>query len=488
MTNPAVVSGPAKFSGTHRSEILVIGSGPGGAITAALLAEAGRKVVLVEDGPFLGLDSCIPFSVEEMVQKYRNGGITPSLGKPSIAYVEGRCVGGGSEINSGFYHRTPPEILERWKREFQLEAVEDATLHPLYEANELDVSVSYLPGPAPAASLKLHEGASKLGWKSLEVPRWFRYSDQSKQGPATGRRQTMTETFIPRFLAAGGTLVPDTGVRSLRREGNQWSVTAQDPSGRDVRFEAEVVFVCCGAIHTAALLRRSGIVHQIGNSLQVHPTVKAVASYAEPVNQRDMGVPVHQVKEFAPDISLGCSISTPGYVNLAMLDQPAWLSEARRWEHHAVYYAMISPSGVGRIRNLPGFRDPLVTHSLATNDRVLLARGLRKLCEVLFASGATAVYAGLADCPRLISPDDLQRLPNIWPSKGSNLMTIHLFSSCPMGENRDRCAVDSFGRVFDQPNLYVSDASILCTAPGVNPQGSVMAFARRNALKFLGRL
>ncbi len=64
-------------------------------------------------------------------------------------------------------------------------------------------------------------------------------------------------------------------------------------------------------------------------------------------------------------------------------------------------------------------------------------------------------------------------------------MTIHLFSSCPMGENRDLCAVDSFGRVHEIEGLHVADASLLPTALGVNPQGSIMAFARRNALRFI---
>ena len=54
-----------------RAEVVVIGSGPGGAITACLLAEAGRDVLLIEEGPFLPLASCAPFSQAEMEQKYR---------------------------------------------------------------------------------------------------------------------------------------------------------------------------------------------------------------------------------------------------------------------------------------------------------------------------------------------------------------------------------------------------------------------------------
>jgi hypothetical protein len=125
-----------------RCEIAVIGSGPGGSITACLLAEAGRDVLLIEEGPCLPLESCIPFSRQEMEQKYRNGGLTVALGKSKIAYVEGRCVGGGSEINSGLYHRTPPDILEEWRKEFQVEALTEADLIPYFEACERELSVS----------------------------------------------------------------------------------------------------------------------------------------------------------------------------------------------------------------------------------------------------------------------------------------------------------------------------------------------------------
>ena len=76
-------------------------------------------------------------------------------------------------------------------------------------------------------------------------------------------------------------------------------------------------------------------------------------------------------------------------------------------------------------------------------------------------------------------------MPDILANGAANLMSVHLFSSCPMGEDQNQCATDSFGRVHGFKNLFVNDASLLCTAPGVNPQGSIMALARRNALQFL---
>ena len=127
--------------------------GRAGAITGCLLAEAGREVVMLEEGPYLALESCEPFSRQEMEQKYRGGGLTVAMGKTKIAYVEGRCVGGGSEINSGgLYHRTPPDILETWRQAISKSRAlqESEELLPHFEACEKDVSVSpLLPGAAP---------------------------------------------------------------------------------------------------------------------------------------------------------------------------------------------------------------------------------------------------------------------------------------------------------------------------------------------------
>lgn len=474
--------------GMIRTEVAVIGSGPGGAITAALLAEAGRDVVLIEEGKFYQLESCPPFTSEEMVQKYRNGGITPAVGPATVAYVEGKCVGGGSEINSGLYHRTPPDIRERWQREYQVEGLDDADIDPHFAACERDVYVSYLPGSAPQASMMLHQGALKKDWKSMEVPRWYKY-DKGAKLPTDGKRKSMTRTFIPRFLKAGGAMLPETSVRKLRCEGNRWYVSGTHANGRPVEIRAETVFSCGGAIQTPALLLRSGITNNIGKTLQLHPTVKVTARFPEVINVPGMGVPVHQVKEFSPALSFGCSISSLPYLQLAMTDHPAHMGEVEQnWQRMAIYYGMITTDNVGSIKPVPLFKDPLVRYQLDAADMRVLSDGCRKLGEMLFASGAEALFPSVRGMEPIWEPDQLGRIPGMLPFGKTNLMTIHLFSSAPMGENRNRCATDSFGKVHDQKNLYISDASLICTAPGVNPQGSVMALARRNALKFLGKI
>ena len=93
--------------------MLVIGSGPGGAMTACMAAEAGRDVLLVEEGAQHAVDSAPPFSLAEMEQKYRNAGLNVTFGGTSITYLEGRCVGGGSEINAALYAHQRSNLRHR---------------------------------------------------------------------------------------------------------------------------------------------------------------------------------------------------------------------------------------------------------------------------------------------------------------------------------------------------------------------------------------
>ena len=103
-----------------RCDVLIVGSGAGGATTAAELAEAGFDVVVLEEGEWIPQGELVPFSLEQMEQQYRSGGVTVALGRPGIAYTEGRCAGGGTEVNSGLYRRPPEDLLERWRDQYEI--------------------------------------------------------------------------------------------------------------------------------------------------------------------------------------------------------------------------------------------------------------------------------------------------------------------------------------------------------------------------------
>lgn len=470
------------------AQIVVVGSGPGGVITATRLAEAGFEVLLIEEGAHFPLDSAPHFSLQEITQKYRGGGITVGLGRGKMNYAEGRCVGGGSEINRGLYHRTPPELLAAWQHDFKVNDLSEAALQPHFEACEATAEVSLLPGQPPEHSLRLHQGALNLGWDSAEVPRLVHY-DLDQTGTAHGTKSSMSATFVPRFLAAGGHLLTHTWVRRLYRNSGHWHLQAHfsGDAPQTVNIQAETVFVAGGAIQTPALLRRSGFTHRMGDTLRFHPMLKVVARFADVVNRPGMLDPVHQVKEFDPRFSLGCSVSSRPTLALALSDHPEYLPLVdREAPYLALYYAQ-STGGRGTVRTLPGFRDPMVRIKFSDRDLADLTVALQRLCQCLFAAGAVTVFPAVAGVPALRSEADLQHLPERLSVQRANLSTLHLFSSCPMGENRHRSAVDSFGKVLDTDGLYVADASLLCSPTVVNPQGSVMAVAHRNVEAYLSR-
>jgi choline dehydrogenase-like flavoprotein len=472
-----------------RAEVVVIGAGPGGAVTSMLLAEAGYDVLLLEEGPHLSIDSAPHFSRDEIRQKYRNGGVTVGLGAARTAYVEGRCVGGGSEVNRGLYSRTTPEVLAAWRREFAVEGLADAEMQAHHEACEQVAHVSRLPCEAPLLSQKLHEGAVRLGWKTEEIPRLVDYRHDPQSGRLTARKQSMTETCIPRYLKAGGRLLSDVRALRLSRFGGRWQVRARfqedGRSSRALDLDTETVIVACGAIQTPLLLQRSGITRNVGDNLRFHPMVKVVAAFSEEVNGPKQLDPVHQIKQFDPHFSMGCSISSRPLLALSLVDHPEHLAEVdRNWRHMGIYYVQTT-GGRGRVRALPRFNDPLVRVRYSRDDGRDLGEGLQKLCECLFAAGAVALYPCMSGAPVLHSPGDLKQLPAPLPLGRANLSALHLFSTCPMGENEFQCATDSFGQVRGADGLYVTGSSLLPGPTVVNPQGAVMAVAHRNTLRFL---
>jgi choline dehydrogenase-like flavoprotein len=472
---------------TIDTEILVIGSGAGGATTAAMLAEAGRTVLVAEEGPWVDPDELEPFSLAEMERKYRHQGSSAALGAPPIAYAEGRCVGGSTEINSGLWHRLPADLAAEW-RAAGIDGFEDATLDRYASLVEGWQSVGTTPIAPPLSSALLERGAVKLGWRSVEFPRVFRYGAGSR-----AVKQTMARTLLPRAEDAGATVLPGCRVVRLRRDGDR--VVSADarrtrPEGgpeERLTIRADHVIVCGGAIQTPALLQRSGFRGPIGRRLKLHPTIKIAARFPHAVDHGD--VPMHRITEFAPNLTIGGSASRRGHVALAVADcDAAQAASLEAWENVSVYYAAIRSEAGGRVLALPGLRDPIVTYGLTDGDLSRLARGLVHLGEALLAAGAIELYPSVIGAPVVREVDGLVAWWSAVDRRRSNLMTVHLTSSVRMGPDPKTAGADSYGKVHGTRNLRVNDASLLPDAPGVNPQAAIMTIAARNADALLAEL
>jgi choline dehydrogenase-like flavoprotein len=470
---------------------LVIGSGAGGATVAATLARAGRSVLIAEEGPGVDTSTLPTHSPEAMRLLYRQGGLSPILGSARIAFVEGRCVGGSTEINSALWMRTREDAIERWCSRFGIRELSFETHSGLIDRIETELEIASLNSPSPPPSSALFKrGMEKMGFTAVEVPRAQRGGlEQSQFAPSAKR--SMSRTLIPSARAAGATLLSDCRItRLLGRNGHVHSVHAvqrQAEGERSLEIRADNVFVCAGATQTPTLLRASGIKRNVGNSLCIHPMLKVAAEFDEPLDSHRAALPIYQVPDAHPDVTLGGSVFTPGFLAMTLAEN--WQENQtalRSWRNMGLYYAASRGTAMGKVRAIPGTRDSLVRYSLSKQDQLNLSAGLARLCEGLFAAGARRIYPSLRNRAVIRSPEEAQAfLAEPIPVSQMSLSTVHALSSCPMGENEALCAVDSFGRVRDYDNLYLADASVIPDSPTVNPQCTVMALALRIATRFV---
>ncbi len=322
---------------TMDAEVVVIGSGAGGATTAAVLAEAGFDVLIVEEGEWVEQGAVVPFSLEQMERQYRSGGVTVALGLPSIAYTEGRCAGGGTEINSGLYRRPPEDVLQRWANDFRIADLDDDEVLAIADEVEQTLNVTTVPGPPSAPSDVLRRGAERLGWQHSEIPRWMTYRDGDPDSWGASEHDPHLSATSGRCRGAAGHRLSRRPARASRRAA-PLGPPPRTLTAAEAASASGTSFVCGGAIQTPALLQRSHIAGRIGRSLAVHPTVKLAARFADELNVPD-DVPVHQVKEFAPDLSFGGSASQPGLVALALSDQ--WRTFARAIHRLAAHQRLL---------------------------------------------------------------------------------------------------------------------------------------------------
>ena len=458
---------------TERRQVVVIGSGPGGAVTAATLSEAGFDVLVLEEGPSVNADDVRAFSLAQMEAAYRSAGMTVALGWPPIAYTEACCVGGGSEVNSGLYHRPSGELLGKWASEWQIAGLDLEGLTPYLDAIESELRIESTDGiDFPASDLLAH-GASALGWQCMAVPRWVGRPD----GGVLPRRG-MSSTVLARAKSAGAEIRSDCRVdRILMNEHRAIGVQAL-LRGQLVEIRAEHVVVSGGAIQSPLLLMRSGLRGPIGLNLKMHPTIKVVAEFENDVNDPD-DVPFHQVREFSPAMMIGGSASRPALVGLALAEHADRFPGGIPWRRMAVFYAAIRTRAAGRVRRLPRSTKPFVSYMLGSEDVHALEVALSRLVEISFAAGASTVYPSI---PGFAPINRMEGRPGSFPVARASLMTVHLCGTCPIGENERRSPVDSWGALRGVDNVTVNDASCLPEAPGINPQATVMAIAQRNAV------
>ena len=481
---------------TFDCDIVIVGTGAGGAVVGAELAEAGHDVVFVEEGAYHDTDTFNPYMSESIPRLYRDGGVTVIMGKPPIPYVEGKAVGGSTVVNGGMAYRPPERILAEWEQimgtpELGVDALEGVLTEVEARVNvshQLDLSVG-------KDSTLMRDGAKKLGWE-YSVNRRNQNAcvgaNNCGQGCPTGAKQSMLVTYLPRAFKAGARCLTEVRVEKLLIEGGRAVGVigrAIDPRTRrakqKITVRARAVVVSAGAVQTPNLLlqhrlgRQSGL---LGRNFLCHPNAKVVAVFPHDVEGWKGVSQYGQIREFHDEgILFAENFVTPSVLATSLpfhgRESLDFMRDYRRMSHTGV---LVEDSTSGRVRRSPF--GPVISYNITEKDHDNFLRGVRLLSQLHFEMGAKRVLLPFRFMPWAHSMDDLQKIDktNV-PIETLELFTPHLMGTCRIGSTPENSVVNLRGEVWDLPGCYVADASLFPTAIGVNPQITIMALATRIA-------
>lgn len=476
-------------------EVLVIGSGAGGATVGYKLAKAGFDVLMLEEGQNVPAETAPPTLTDSFLKIWRTGGMTLAHGKPLISFAEGMCVGGSTEINSAIFQRAPEELIANWAKKYSIKKFSPDTLAPFFDQAASLVNPSLTLGDLGEHSEILRQAGEKQNWKVLALERAQKNcvgTNHCSIGCPTGAKQSMSTSVLKQFVQSKGRIVSNCRVTKIIKksdtvEGARAEVSRIDGTTHSIAVKAKHVIVCGGAIQTPALLIRSGFKKGVGKEFKIHPTIRVLAEFDQKINAHNSRHPMYAITEFLPNYRLGGSVfSLPTYGMFLAEDWENRSHMLSSYTNMGMYYAMARGTGVGAVTTVPFSKHALVSYQLSEEDWVALEMGLHNLSLALFENGAKKIQPSIAGMKAWNSIDDIrQTIKCGLPRKNCNLMTIHLFSSIRMGENTEINAANSYGKFHGIKNLYVADASLIPESLGVNPQATVMALALRVAEKFI---
>ena len=485
-----------------RAEICVVGTGAGGAVAAARLAELGHDVVLLEEGSWWDPADFSERESEMVPRLYADGG-TRATADLSVSILQGRAVGGSALVNWLIMLRTPDWVLDEWQREHAAEGMSATEMGDVFDLIEAETHARCVPPDAHSPiNQALLDGALRLGWRARGAKvnamgcvragtcgLGCRYD--AKRGPAA--------VYVPRALAAGARLYADVRADRMEIIGRGTTPTKRvhatvldpalgTPRGR-CTVEAPVVILAGGAVGTPALLLRSGLDGPAtGRYLRLHPTSAVLGQFDREMSQ-SAGLPLTTLcDEFLHgDDGYGFWIETPPlYPAIASAVLPGFGSAHRDWmTRFRQLGAMIVlvRDGADRTESNGDVRidrhgRPVIRYRLGDRDRRTMLRGVAETARLQLATGAREVRTLHADGPVLRGEADLARLAGL--RSGPNelaLLSAHVNGTCRLGGDPRTSTCSPDGAVRGAAGVYVLDGSVLPTALGVNPQETIMAVA-----------
>lgn len=483
------------------ADIVIVGSGAGGAVVAAHLAEAGQRVIVVEEGKHVPQERYGRMRPSETMRHlWRDGGLTMAFGignTPVINVMMGECVGGSSVLTGGVCFRTPGAVHAEWAKKLGLAGLSEERMAPYYEDVEESVHVEEVPVSMRSRSTALFAlGAERRGHPVTPMRRNTKGCHgcgRCNFGCPEGAKMSVDVTYLRRAVAAGARILSDLRVeRVLTTGARATGVTGRIRNGENgapgnrFTIHARRVVVAAGAFCTPMLLEKSGVGRrsgQLGRNMTLHPGFRMMARFDERVEGWKGALQSAYCHAFEHErINMTGLFVPPGVLAGTMHgignDHAA---RAQLIPHLCVFGGMVHDDGGGRVHHVLGKR--FITYRMSRRDSAASSRALTILGETFFAAGAREVYLPVLG----FGPCDADRFRKInfdaIPRRKLECASQHPLGTARMGVSAEHSVVNPDGETWDLENLFVADGSIMPTSLGVNPQETIMTMATRIAWK-----
>jgi len=472
------------------AEVVVVGTGAGGATVAHELARRGNAVIMVEEGDYFDRTHFSGRAFEMMQRLYSRGGMATTLGNVPIPVPTGRTVGGTTTINSGTCFRAPRRTLRRWREELGLTEYTLEHMEPYFQRVEAIFQVE-------AADMKyvgrnaeiIARGAERLGYRHGPLLRNAPDCDGQAvcaYGCPSGAKRSTDVSFVPKALQAHAQLLCRVRAEEILLDGRHAAgIRARSlDRGKQVTIKAPVVVLAAGTFGTPLMLMKQKLCNssrQLGYNLSLHPAMGVLAMTDEEVDAHKSISQGYMVDEFEEEGILleGVAFQLDALSLVIPFIGRKLQAIMENYRCLASFGLMVCDTSRGRVLPGPG-REPVVLYNLNKQDLAKLLRGVEVLVRLYLVAGTLEVYVNIhrwKPMRTLADLDDNLRL-NTRPSD-MDISAYHPLGTCHMSGHRARTVCDPNGETYDVINLFIADGSLIPPSLGVNPQITIAAVAAR---------
>jgi choline dehydrogenase-like flavoprotein len=487
---------PAGATLQLKADAVVVGSGAGGAIAAYELSRAGKKVIVLEAGPYVPSEKFTEMLAVSMGTMYADhGGQSNTTG--DITVLQGACVGGSTVVNAALCFRTPDYYLNLWGKQFGLRNLSPATLRPYFEKVERNLNIKTAGAAETSAGAELiAQGLKKMNLPLGHARRNVKdcmLTGACFSGCASDRKRSMLVTYLPWATQLGAVIHADTRVtRVLADERGAKGVEAEvvDPASGQlkakVQVDAPIVVLAAGPVQTPILLQRSGLANssgQVGKNFACHPTLSVTAVFDKPVD--DFYGATHSLymdRYTLPEAG--------GYLLLNAVQDPVeasiqvepgtgkpYVAYMSQYRNTIRLISLIHDKNSGEVKWENGAKS--IRYDVDDEDFEAMKKGLKTTCKVLFASGARKLHVPSSQPLEITKAEDVDAMIGGLKNERARYRytSFHPQGTCRMGADPKTTVVNPYGETHDVKRLYVADASLLPTSIGYNPSETVYALA-----------